>query len=376
MKKLFICGVTGSIGMQTLEVLRSEIFNKKIELVGCSIFSSLEKAKKIIEEFSPKILAVSDITIDTPKEYKGCRIIKSETSVEEAIELLKPDISLVATSGAAGIKHTFAAIEFSKRIALANKESVVCCGNILTDKINTLNKKLIPVDSEHSAIFQLLLGDSNFEKIILTASGGSLRDKSIEEFNSATVESVLNHPVWAMGKRITVDSASMVNKALEYIEAYYLFNTKNIEIVINRNSHVHSIVKYYDGVMKFHFGYPDMKNPIAFSLSYPERVYKNSVPDITSCEIKFEKVDYEKYSILKLLPKILGNLSLQTAFNASDEIAVEYFLNKKIEFSKIYKIIEKTVEKIDYEKINAFKIEDILEIDALSRKIAREIISC
>jgi 1-deoxy-D-xylulose-5-phosphate reductoisomerase len=167
-----------------------------------------------------------------------------------------------------------------------------------------------------------------------------------------------------------------VNKALEYIEAYYLFNTKNIEIVINRNSHVHSIVKYYDGVMKFHFGYPDMKNPIAFSLSYPERVYKNSVPDITNCEIKFEKIDYEKYSILKLLPKILGNLSLQTAFNASDEIAVEYFLNKKIEFSKIYKIIEKTVEKIDYEKLNLSTIRDVLETDKLSRKIAREIISC
>ena len=369
MKKIFITGITGSIGIQTLNVVKEL---KGFEIVGGSIYSSWENLKQIIDEFNLKYVAV--VKDDNfPKEYNGCKVLVGENSVETAIELTSPDITIVATSGASGIKHTIQAIKSSKRVGLANKESIVCGGEFILNLSKKFNTEIIPVDSEHSAIYQLLLGESTVEKIILTASGGALRDYPIEKLKTVTPKEVLKHPNWSMGKRITVDSATMLNKGLEIIEAYYLFKTKNIEAFINRNSHIHSMVKFKDGVIKMHFGIPTMKIPIAYALTYPERIYKFDIPNLFEERIEFERIEFERYPLIKTAYEILGNQKLHIAYNAADEIFVELFLNGKISFLEINKGISETLNKIEKESIKLTSFEDVFKVDALSRNIAKEI---
>ncbi|BBE31386.1 1-deoxy-D-xylulose 5-phosphate reductoisomerase [Tepiditoga spiralis] len=369
MKKIFITGITGSIGIQTLDVVRTL---KNFEIVGGSIYSNWEKLKKIIDEFHLKYVAVVKDG-EFPKEYNGCKVLVGKRSVERAIELSSPDITIVATSGASGIKHTIQAIKSSKRIGLANKESIVCGGNLVLDLAKKFNTEIIPVDSEHSAIYQLLLGEKEVEKIILTASGGALRDYPVEKLKAVKPSEVLKHPNWNMGKRITVDSATMLNKGLEIIEAYYLFKTKNIEAFINRNSHIHSMVKFKDGVIKMHFGTPTMKIPIAYSLTYPERIYKFDIPNLFDEKIEFEKIDFQRYTLIKTAYEILGNQKLHIAYNAADEVFVELFLNEKISFLEINKGISETLSKIEKENIKISSFEDVFKIDELSRNIAKEL---
>lgn len=379
-KSVFISGISGSIGEQTLEVLNNEYFKNNFHLIGGSVFSSWGKLKKIIDKYDLKAVAVVDDSISIPETYNNCKIFKGLKSVENSIEYCKPDITVVATSGFSGIKHTIKAIEVSKRVCLANKESVVCGGNFIFNYAKQYNCQIVPIDSEHSAIFQLLMGEkSTPTKIILTASGGSLRDLPIKELENVSVQRVLNHPVWSMGKRITIDSASMVNKGLELFEAFYLFNVRDVEVAINRTSRIHSMVQFSDGVIKMHYGIANMKIPIAFSLSYPERKYTYGSPDLFSDKIEFYKVDYERYPALQLAYSILGNPVLQNAFNAADEVAVEYFLKDSIKFTDIYKVLEYTVNQIatlsSRNKIFDFKeIDDILKIDKNSREIAKKYI--
>lgn len=373
MRSLFIAGITGSIGSQAIEVLE-ETSNLDIKLISGSVNSNWNKLKDIIKNHKLKYAAISNPTEDIPNEFLGCKIYKGEKSTEKIIELSKPDISLIATSGAKGLSHTITASYNSKRIALANKESLVLGGDLILNLFRTNNNELIPVDSEHSAIFQLMLGEENIEEILLTASGGSLRDIPVENFNKLSKKDVLNHPNWSMGKRITIDSASMVNKVLEVIEAYYLFNTKNINIYINRNSHVHSMIKFKDGVIKIHYGKPSMKVPIAYALTYPKREYKFDSPNLFDTEIKFEKPQNEKYPILNYLDKILGNQKLHIALNAADEVAVKYFLTEKIKFIDIFKIIKNVIDIVSAQKININTFKDIFNLDNECRIIAENFI--
>lgn len=380
MKTLFIAGISGSIGEQTLEVLNSEWFRDNIVLVGGSVYSNWNKLRVYIEQYKLKAVAVVSSNSNLPDYYKDCRIFRGEDSVKDAILSCQPDISLIGTSGFSGLIHTISAIDVSERVCLANKESIVCGGNFVLNCAKKRNKIIIPVDSEHSAIFQLLLGEETKpEKIIITASGGSVRDIPIDRLENVTPKEVLNHPVWSMGPRITVDSATMVNKGLEVFEAYYLFGIKNIEVLINRDSHVHSIVQFSDGVFKLHFGIPSMKVPIAFSLSYPERKYFFDKPSLLKAQIEFQNVDYDRYPSLKLSYDVLGNPILQNAFNAADEVAVESFLKGKIKFTDIYKVIYNTVNKTKQmfsnttqEEFNS--LEDILMVNQISRNIAEQFI--
>lgn len=372
MKTLFIAGITGSIGMQTLDVLDS--FKDSIKLIGGSVNSNWSKLKLIIDKYDLKYASVADPDGEIPDFYKKCKIFKGNNSTEDAIKNAKADICLIATSGAVGLAHTIQASKYSKRIALANKESLVLGGNLILNFFKKNGNELLPVDSEHSAIFQLILGENSIDEIYLTASGGALRDKKPYELKNITKEEVLKHPTWSMGKRITVDSASMVNKVLEVIEAYYLFGTNKIKIFINKNSHVHSMVKFKDGVIKMHYGKPSMKVPIAYALTYPERKYNNDSPDIINTEIKFEKPNIEIYPVLKNLNRILGNQSLHIALNAADEVAVDYFLKEKIKYLDIHKIINYVINSIEKKhlKINSFK--DIFSLDLECRKIATKYI--
>lgn len=372
MKTLFITGITGSIGTQALDVLNS--LKDSINLIGGSVNSNWSKLKNIIDKYGLKYVALANPSDEVPDYYKGCKIFKGDNSTEEAIEKANADISLIATSGAAGLSHTIQASKYSKRIALANKESLVLGGDLILNLFKKNDNELIPVDSEHSAIFQLVLGENSIDEIYLTASGGSLRDKQPFELKNITKEQVLNHPTWSMGKRITVDSASMVNKMLEVIEAHYLFNTNKIKIFINRNSHIHSMVKFKDGVIKMHFGIPNMKVPIAYAFTYPNRLYEYETPDIINTEINFEEPDIEKYPVLKNLDKILGNQSLHIALNASDEVAVDYFLKEKINYLDIIKTINYVINEIESRHINIRKFQDIFNLDNECRKIAEKFI--
>ncbi|SDC23013.1 1-deoxy-D-xylulose-5-phosphate reductoisomerase [Geotoga petraea] len=372
MKTLFITGITGSIGTQALDVLNT--LNDSINLIGGSVNSNWRKLKIIIEKYGLKYAALAKPSNEVPNFYKGCKIFKGDNSTENAIEKANADISLIATSGAAGLAHTIQASKYSKRIALANKESLVLGGDLILNLFKKNGNELIPVDSEHSAIFQLVLGENSIDEIYLTASGGSLRDKQPFELKNITKEQVLNHPTWSMGKRITVDSASMVNKILEVIEAYYLFNTNKIKIFINRNSHIHSMVKFKDGVIKMHFGKPNMKVPIAYAFTYPDRLYEYEIPDIINTEINFEEPDIQKYPVLKNLDRILGNHSLHIALNASDEVAVDYFLKGNIKYLDINKTINYVINEIEKKQINIKNFQDIFNLDNECRKIAEEFI--
>ncbi|WP_238528149.1 1-deoxy-D-xylulose-5-phosphate reductoisomerase [Marinitoga piezophila] len=372
--KIAITGVTGSIGTQTLEVL--EFLKNKgfdFEIVGVSAGSNDKKLIEIIKKWNPKYAAIEKKELS--EKIENTNVFSGNGATLKMLKNSKPDFTIVATGGAAGIRHTLKAIEVSKRIGLANKESIVCGGNMLLNYAKEHNTEIIPVDSEHSALFQLKNGDDIPYKLIITASGGALRDVPLEELENVTVEDVLNHPVWSMGKRITIDSATMVNKGLEVIEAYYLFGIKNIDVVINRNSHIHSIIAYKDGVMKFHYGIPDMKIPIAYSITYPKRIFEYKLPDITLEPVKFEKVDYNRYPALKLAFEILGNQKLQITFNAADEIAVKLFLERKIKYTDIYKIVKNSVDYFEKQNIVLNDFEDIINLDREVRIYAEKIFS-
>jgi 1-deoxy-D-xylulose-5-phosphate reductoisomerase len=369
--RIAITGVTGSIGTQTLEVLEFlKTKNFDFKLVGISAGSNVKKMIEIIKKWKPEYAALENAELE---EFNKTKIFTGKDSTLEMLEKSKPDFVLVATGGAIGIKHTLKAIEVSKRIGLANKESIVCGGNMLLEYAKKNNTEIIPVDSEHSALFQLKLGDINPSKIIITASGGALRDWPIEKLNEVSVKDVLNHPVWSIGKRITVDSATMVNKGLEIIEAYHLFNLEkeNIDVLINRNSHIHAIVGYPDGVMKFHYGVPSMTIPIAYSITYPKRIYEYKYPDLTLEPIKFEKVDYNRYPALKLAFDILGDQKLQIIYNAADEIAVQLFLEGKIKYTEIYKLIYQAIDKFINENAKIGNFSDIILIDKEVKKFVK-----
>jgi 1-deoxy-D-xylulose-5-phosphate reductoisomerase len=380
-KRVAILGSTGSIGTQTLEVIEEQSAYFEVEVITANNNAELLIQQAI--KFQPnavvitnedKYKQVSDALINEDiKVYAGidavCQIVQTSTV----------DIVLTAMVGYAGLKPTIAAIEAGKPIALANKETLVVAGELITQLAFQKGVSIYPVDSEHSAIFQCLAGEFHnpIEKVYLTASGGPFRGKTTEELMGVTKAQALKHPNWEMGAKITIDSATLMNKGLEVIEAKWLFNLKpeQIDVIVHPQSIVHSIVQFEDGSMKAQMGLPDMKLPIQYALGYPKRLKSNfkrfDFADFAS--LSFEKPDVDTFGNLGLAFEALhkqGNVAC--VLNAANEIAVDAFLNDRIKFLDIAKINEQTINKVSF--VNKPTLDDYILTDTEARKIALELI--
>lgn len=369
MKKIAILGSTGSIGTQTLEVVRA---NKDIEVVGMAAGNNISLLEEQIREFSPKTVAVW-----SEEKARELRVrisdlpVKVVAGMEGLIEIAtipETEILVTAIVGMIGIRPTIAGIEAGKNIALANKETLVTAGHIIMPLAKKHGVSILPVDSEHSAIFQSLQGNEKnaIHKILLTASGGPFRNRKKEELEHIQVEDALKHPNWEMGRKITIDSSTLVNKGLEVIEAKWLFDVKmeQIEVVVQPQSIIHSMVEYVDGAVIAELGTPDMKLPIQYALYYPERRYLpgDRLDFKKLSQITFEEPDMETFYGLRLAYEAgSAGGSLPTVFNAANELAVSKFLNREIRYLEIPEIIGECMR--NHKNIMNPSVEEILETE-------------
>jgi 1-deoxy-D-xylulose 5-phosphate reductoisomerase len=369
MKKVSILGSTGSIGTQTLDIIRE---NDDLELVAMSCGKNIQLFEKQIREFKPKLVSVEDEALANELKEKisdiGCKILFGMEGLIEAAVFEAADIVVSALVGMIGIEPTIEAIKAKKDIALANKESLCCAGHIIMPLAKRMKVNIFPVDSEHSAVFQCLQGNegNKVSRILLTASGGPFRGYTKEQLADVKLSDALKHPNWSMGKKITVDSSTMVNKGLELIEAYWLFGVKpeNIEIIVQPQSIIHSMVEFEDGSVIAQLGTPDMHLPIQYALLYPERRFlKGERLDFTKLfSINIEKPDMEVFEGPKLaFEAIKRGGSMPTVFNAANEYAVSLFLDEKIRYLDI-------IEYIKYAMNNHKFIENPNLCDILSIK--------
>jgi len=373
-KKVFILGSTGSIGVSTLDVIR--LHKDSFEVEGLTANRNIELLLKQIQEFNPKYVVVKDENLaNSFKDNlpKGTIFLSGENGLIKATREAEYDILLSALVGFAGLQPTIEGIKKGKRIALANKETLVVAGEIITQLVKQYNAELIPVDSEHSAIFQCLTGEKNneIEKLILTASGGPFFSKSKEELKHVTIAQALKHPNWEMGNKVTIDSATMMNKGLEMIEAHWLFNlpASKIEVIIHPQSIVHSMIEYIDGSIKAQLSKPDMRLPIQYALTYPNRM-PNSFTNTKLTEIEsltFHKPDFAKFECLQLAFDVLETGGTAPAIlNAANEIAVDMFLKGKVSFVEIPEMIKNALNHV--ENKSKPDLETIIEYDSLTRK--------
>jgi 1-deoxy-D-xylulose-5-phosphate reductoisomerase len=381
MKRITILGVTGSIGTQTLDVIRRDTYN--LAIVGISANTNCEKVIPIIEEFKPKYVAMMDEEASL-KLKKYCKEKKISIEVLQGIEGLNyistlPEVDIVVTSvvGMIGLVPTLKAINAGKDIALANKETLVAAGALVMEAAKKNHVSILPVDSEHGAIFQCLQGNKldTVNKIILTASGGPFRGKSKEQLMEMEPEDALKHPKWNMGRKISIDSSTLMNKGLEVIEAHWLFGVdyENIQVVVHPQSIIHSMVEYNDGSVIAQMSSTDMRLPIQYAINYPERM--SAVIDRLDLynmgNLTFEKPDTDTFKCLDLAykaGKMGGNMP--AIMNAANEVAVELFLDYKIKYLEIEDIIEKSMNRFKHH-INP-NLEDILEIDLKVREYVRK----
>ena len=369
MKKIAIIGSTGSIGTQTLDIARA---NKDLKVVALAAGNNIELLEKQAKEFKPDIVGIwSEDKAKQLSEALSNFDIRIVWGMEGLIEIAKyseSDILVTAIVGMIGIKPTVEAIKAGKDIALANKETLVTAGHIIMPLAKEKGVKILPVDSEHSAIFQCIHGeqDNKISRLLITASGGPFRGKDRKFLETVTLEDALKHPNWSMGRKITIDSATLVNKGLEVIEAKWLFDVEpdDIEVVVQPQSIIHSMVEFEDGSVKAQLGTPDMKLPIQYALYYPERRYlAGDRLDFTALSgIIIDKPDRETFKGLDFAYKSINiGGSMPTVFNAANEKAVAMFLNKDIEFLQIYDIIEKCMEA--HEVISNPTLEQIFETE-------------
>jgi 1-deoxy-D-xylulose-5-phosphate reductoisomerase len=354
MKKVFVLGSTGSIGVNCLNVISN--LKDNFEVAGLTINSNTDLLLQQISKFNPKVVVVKDENAAkkiSGKIPKSCELFVGEDGLIKSSLETEYDIFMGAMVGFAGLAPTIEAVKRGKRIALANKETLVVAGEIVTKLVLENSAEIIPVDSEHSAIYQCLVGEklNEVEKLILTASGGPFRDKNKSFFENATVDEALNHPNWKMGSKISIDSATMMNKGLEVIEAHWLFGlpAKKIEVVIHPQSIIHSMVQFVDGSIKAQLGLPDMKLPIQYALTFPERVQndfeRTNLASIGS--LTFYEPDLSKFECLKLAFDALNEGGIAPCIlNAANEVAVSKFLNKEIKFSHIPLLINKALDKV------------------------------
>ena len=378
MKKIFILGATGSIGENALSVIDSN--KEKFELVGISVNRNVEKANQIIRKYNPKYIFINDKSakVNILKTKKSV-ICEEDKELSDIFNSTDVDIVISAISGFAGIKSTFQAAKSGKKVLLANKESIVAGGSLLMKIISDNNTELIPIDSEHNAIFQCLPESRSTEdvkQIAITASGGPFHGKNIDELNNIGVQEALNHPNWEMGAKISIDSATLVNKCLELIEACYLFGMDEsfFELVIHPESIIHSIVTFNDGSSICQMSNPDMRVPLANAMSYDKRL---SIPfqpiNFNNLELNFESFPDDRAEIVQLAREAAREDSAKGIyFNAANEVAVENFLKNKISFRQIYEVILRTFDIKEMSKLNS--IEDIFEIDQEARNISNIVI--
>jgi 1-deoxy-D-xylulose-5-phosphate reductoisomerase len=379
MKKVLILGSSGSIGVNSLNVIRK--FPEKFKISGLSVNSKIDVLEQQIKEFQPEFVVVTNET--KAKELKSNigNVCKVYSGYDELLKLAAQsdyDILIGAIVGFAGLAPTLEAIKRGKRIALANKETLVVAGELVTKIVLENNAEILPVDSEHSAIYQCLVGENlnEVEKLILTASGGPFLNKEKSFFENATVDEALNHPNWKMGSKISIDSATMMNKGLEVIEAHWLFGlpVEKISVVMHPQSIIHSMVQFVDGSIKAQLGLPDMKLPIQYALTFPERLEndfkRTNLPDIKN--LSFFEPDFNKFECLKLAFDVIKTGGTAPCIlNAANEVAVEKFINKKIKFSQISQLINKALNKI----VNHSDpdIETIFDCDRKTREFVNNI---
>jgi 1-deoxy-D-xylulose-5-phosphate reductoisomerase len=369
MKKIAILGSTGSIGTQTLEIVDS---NKDIEVLGLTANSNIQLLYKQVLKYNPKVVAVMNkekaLELSQMLTNNKVEVLSGIEGLIEVAKLSEVDIVVTAVVGMIGLRPTVEAIKAGKDIALANKETLVTAGSIIIDLIKEYNVKLLPVDSEHSAIFQCLNGENNKEvnNIILTASGGPFRGKKMKDLENISVAQALQHPNWSMGSKITIDSATLMNKGLEVIEAKWLFdlNEEQIKVVVHPQSIIHSMVEFVDGSTMAQLGLPDMKLPIHYALYYPNRK-SSDFPRMSLAKIgtlSFEEPDLNTFRCLKLAyDSIAIGGSMPTVVNAANEIAVSKFLNNKIGFLDIPRVIEYAMER--HNVINKLNVESVIECE-------------
>ena len=369
MRNVAVLGSTGSIGTQTLDVVRNNSGDLRVCALSCD--SNIELLEKQIREFKPDMAAVynEEAARNLSLKIKDtcCKVLSGMKGLIALAEYDKSDVIVTAIVGMIGILPTIHAIQAGKDIALANKETLVCAGHIIMPMAKEYGVRILPVDSEHSAIFQCLQGnkDNTVKKILLTCSGGSFRGFSKEQLDKVTLEDALKHPTWKMGKKITVDCATLANKGLEVMEAKWLFDVEpeKVQVVIHPQSIVHSMVMYADGSVMAQLSNPDMKMPINYALFYPERRFLDTkLLDFWDiCDLHFEKPDTDTFPALKLAyDAIQTGGSMPSVFNAANEYAVSEFLHNRILFNRIPEIIAEAMSR--HTLIKAPSIEDILDI--------------
>ena len=383
MKRIAVLGSTGSIGKNTLKIAerKPDLF----KIVSLSAGTNIELLKEQILKFKPLLASV--INLDLAKKLEGMlpsgcasQIVGGIEGVVAAATLPQADLVVAAIAGAAGLVPTFEAIRAGKDIALANKESLVMAGKLLMAEAKTKNVKIIPIDSEHSAIFQSLAGNNKEEvkRILLTASGGPFLNHSCRDLSRVSPAEALRHPRWSMGKKVTIDSATLMNKGLEVIEATWLFDVpaEIIDVYIHPQSIIHSLVEYIDGSVIAQLSLPDMKIPIAYALSYPERI-NTGMDTLNFLEIEsltFQAPDEKRFPALKLAYRaIKKGETMPAAMNAANEVAVEAFLQGQIRFVDIFSVVEETMNAHQIAPFN--NLEDILMVDRESRNKAKELLN-
>lgn len=380
MKYISLLGATGSIGTQTLDVIREH--PEQFQLVAMSVGRNVDLARKQIAEFQPKLVSTL-----RPEDRETLRLefphITFSFGEEGLIEVAlfeQANIVVNAVLGSVGLFPTLQAIEAKKTIAIANKETLVTAGHLVMEAAKRNGVQLLPVDSEHSAIFQALQGeqDKNIERLIITASGGSFRDRTRAELENVSVKEALNHPNWAMGAKITIDSASMMNKGLEVIEAHWLFSIPydQISVLLHKESIIHSMVEFHDSSVMAQLGTPDMRVPIQFALSYPDRFPLPSANrlDLTKIgKLHFEEMDFERFRCLQFAFEAgKAGGTLPTVLNAANEVAVAAFLNNQISFLQIEDLIEKAMSS--HQNIIEPSLTTIQEVDQETRKLVQSLI--
>ncbi len=371
MKRLVILGSTGSIGRQTLDVVRH--LPNEFQVLGLAAGRNLSLLREQISEFRPSMVCCAEPAEQDGLLPRGVRF----ASLEEMVQDPRADLVVVANTGRIGLLPVLKALEQGKAVALANKEVIVMAGELVTKVARQHGGTILPIDSEPSAIWQCLQGeDRSISRVILTASGGAFRDRPIEELDKVTPEEALKHPTWKMGNKITVDSASLMNKAFEVIEVHWLFDIpwEKIEVVIHHQSVVHSMVEFADGSVKAQLSPPDMRLPIQYALLYPRRLPNECIPRLNTSvgsALTFQPLDTRRYPCFSLALEVGKRGGTYPAvLSAADEVAVELFLNRKIKFTDIPKVVEWVVEQ--YVPPAETTLETILAGDAWGRQRALE----
>ncbi|MCK5719905.1 MAG: 1-deoxy-D-xylulose-5-phosphate reductoisomerase [Thiomargarita sp.] len=392
-KGITILGATGSIGISTLDVIKQH--PHEFNVIALTANKQVKRMQELCIEWSPlyAVMADSDAATQLEQSLKqtgsSVKVLSGVAGLNLVASLSEVDMVMAAIVGSAGLLPTLAAVKTGKRILLANKEALVMSGKLFTDAVRQYGAKLLPIDSEHNAIFQCLFFDEaalpsktpenlGINRILLTASGGPFRTYSIEQLHEVTPQQACAHPNWDMGQKISVDSATMMNKGLEVIEAHWLFSipAKQIEVLLHPQSIIHSLVEYIDGSVLAQLGNPDMRTPIAHALLWPKRI-KSGVPYldlIKTAQLNFEAINFNRFPCLKLAYEALNSEGTATTIlNAANEIAVEAFLQKTISFTSIPKVIETTLSQLNGRA--ASSIEIILEDDKQARELAQQIVN-